>query len=59
MAIQDESLPGWVFRVEEVSAGVFEVSARGPGGRSVSRKGTEHAGLLEKCKEDARGMEKG
>jgi hypothetical protein len=58
MAIQDESLPGWVFRVEEVSAGVFEVSAQAPGGRSVSRKGTNPDGLLEQCKEDARGMEK-
>jgi hypothetical protein len=57
MAMQDESLPGWVFRVEEVSAGVFEVSARGPGGRSVSRNGTDPDGLLEKCQEDARGME--
>jgi hypothetical protein len=57
--MQDGSLPGWVFRVEEVSAGVFEVSARGPGGRSVSRKGTDPDGLLEKCEEDAQGMEKG
>jgi hypothetical protein len=47
------------FRVEEVSACVFEVSARGPGGRSVSRRGTDPHGLLERCKEDARGMEKG
>jgi hypothetical protein len=57
--MQDGSSPGWVFRVEEVSAGVFEVSARGPGGRSVSRKGTDPDGLLEKCEEDAQGMEKG
>ena len=57
MAIQDESLPGWVFRVEEVSASVFEVSARGPGGRSASRQGTDPDRLIEKCEEDARGME--
>jgi hypothetical protein len=48
-----------VFKVEEVSAGVFEVSARWPGGRSVSAKGIDPDGLLEKCKEDARGMATG
>ena len=59
MAIQDEALPGWVFRVEEVSAGVFEVTALGPGGLNVSRKGTDPEETLEKCKEDARRLVKG
>ena len=40
------ALPGRVFRVEEISAGVFEVSARGPRGRNASRRGTDLDGLL-------------
>jgi hypothetical protein len=57
MVMQGESPPGWVFRVEEVSAGVFQVSSRGPGGRSVSRNGIDPDVLLEKCQEDARAMD--
>jgi hypothetical protein len=54
MQIRDDSLPGWIFKVDEVSAGVFEVTGRAPDGRSVSRKGTDPDELLLKCKDDAR-----
>lgn len=56
MKIRDESLPGWVFTVDEVSAGVFEVVGRGPGGLTVSRKGTDPEDLIANCKEDARSV---
>jgi hypothetical protein len=56
MKIRDLSLPGWVFAVDEVSAGVFEAVGRGPGGRSVSRKGTDPESLIAQCKEDARAL---
>ncbi len=32
-------LPNWIFEMEEVSAGVYEVVGRDPIGRSVSKRG--------------------
>jgi hypothetical protein len=56
MQIRDDSLPGWVFTVDEVSAGVFEVVGCDPSGRTVSRKGTDPEELIARCKEDARAL---
>jgi hypothetical protein len=56
MKIRDDSPPDWVFTVDELSAGVFEVVGRGPGDQSISRKGTDPEDLIARCKEDARAI---
>lgn len=43
---------GWKMTVAEVSAGVYSVVARGPGGRSITRSGTDPDVLLEECRVD-------
>jgi hypothetical protein len=57
MKIRDDSLPEWTFRVDEVSAGVFEVTGRASDGRSVSLKGTDPDALIARCKDQARELE--
>jgi hypothetical protein len=59
MNLRDESLPDWIFHVEEVSAGVYEVSGEDSRGRSVTRKGTDPDGLLTGCKRDAAELDQG
>jgi hypothetical protein len=54
MEIRDDSLPGWVFTIDEVSAGVYEVVGRSPRGRIVRKKGTDPDSLIAQCKEWAR-----
>jgi hypothetical protein len=46
-------LPEWHFEVEEVSAGVFEVTGRDRVGHRVSAKGVDPDTLLEQCRRDA------
>ena len=46
-------LPEWTFRVEEVSAGVYEVAGQDRNGRRVSAVGTDPDSLVAKCKSDA------
>ncbi len=53
MEIRDDSLPGWVFRIDEVSAGVYKAVGRSPRGRTVHRTGTDPDALIAQCKEDA------
>jgi hypothetical protein len=45
--------PGWTFQMQEVSAGVYEVSAISKNGRRISATGTDLNQLIEKCKADA------
>jgi hypothetical protein len=40
-------LPGWTFTADEVSAGVYTVSARDESGRSMETTGTDYDALLE------------
>jgi hypothetical protein len=47
-------LPEWVFDLDEVSAGVYEVIGRDIYGHSVSAKGINLDGLIEQCKLEAR-----
>ncbi len=45
--------PGWFFRTDETSAGIYEVEGIDQWGRSVYRRGTEPEPLLEACEFDA------
>jgi hypothetical protein len=49
-------VPGWFFRVNEVSAGVYRVEGTDLWGRQVSRTGTDPDELLEACAVDADGI---
>ncbi len=45
---------GWYFRIEETSAGVYEVAGKDAEGRSVCRQGTgDPEKLLAECEMDA------
>lgn len=48
-----DDLPGWVFAVEERSAGVYSVRAVDDSGRSIQVSGTDAEQLLERCRLDA------
>jgi len=48
-----DRVPGWYFRVGEVSAGVYLVEGTDLWGRRVSRKGTDPDELLASCASDA------
>ncbi len=48
--------PGWVFEVEEVSAGVYRVRGLQEGGRSVESTGTDLQSLLDECRRYAQRM---
>ena len=46
-------LPGWVFEIDEVSAGIYEVIGRDQSGRSVSAKGIDLDIVLEEGRQKA------
>ena len=48
-----EELPGWIFEMEEVSAGVYEVTGTDSYGRRVQSKGTDLDRLVDECREYA------
>lgn len=50
-------LPKWVFEMDEVSAGVYEVVARDALGHYTSVKGTDLDELVKKCKHEAARLE--
>ena len=52
--IQCVDLPGWFFRLEETSAGVYRVEGVDEWGRAVTRSGTDPETLLSDCEGDAR-----
>ena len=54
MKKQFPDLPTWVFDMDEVSAGVYEVVGRDKLGRRVSAKGVDLDTLLENCRKEAR-----
>ena len=49
----DAPLPGWTFKSEEVSMGVYRVRGVDAAGRSVEATGTDPDALLEDCKRSA------
>jgi len=46
-------LPDWEFRMEEVSAGVYEVKGSDSHGRRVSAIGTDLDELIARCRREA------
>ena len=46
-------LPDWDFRMEEVSAGVYEVKGADSQGRRVSAIGTDLDELIARCRREA------
>ena len=49
-------MPGWFFRVDEISAGVYRVEGTDLWGRRVSRTGTDSDELLASCATEAGGF---
>lgn len=47
---RDEVPAGWTIDCNEISAGVYRLSARGPAGQSVTMTGTDPEDLLADCK---------
>lgn len=46
-------VPGWEFKVDEVSAGVYKVVGIDKAGHTVSSIGTDLEELIEQCKKGA------
>jgi len=46
-------LPGWIFDVDEVSAGVYQVVASDIKGHRICRVGTDPTALIEECRSEA------
>jgi hypothetical protein len=53
----NDRLPGWFFRVREVSAGAYLAEGTDRYGRLVSRTGANPDDLLEQCVADASSIE--
>ena len=51
-----QDLPGWLFDIDEVSNGVYRVTAVDESRRQVSRIGTEPELLIEQCRSEAQGI---
>lgn len=51
-------VPGWYFRLKEVSAGVYTAEGADLWGRSVSKSGTDEQALLTDCAEMARNIQR-
>ena len=47
-------LPKWVFDIDEVSAGVYEVVAKDDLGHEISEQGIDVADAIENCKRRAK-----
>lgn len=45
----DDLVPGWFFRVDEVSAGVYVAEGNDLQGRTVSKQGFDAEALLRAC----------
>jgi hypothetical protein len=54
----DDLLPGWYFRVLEVSASHYEAEGTDPWGRTVYRSGGDGDDVLRRCVEDARAIQR-
>jgi len=48
-----DDLLGWIFEVDEVSAGVYKITATDTFGRSVEKVGCDPDSLLADCKKEA------
>lgn len=52
-----QSLDGWNFSTEEVSAGVYRVKGYDTKGRSFEKTGTDPEEILKSCHQDAISMD--
>lgn len=52
-----DRVPGWFFRLEEVSAGAYLAEGADLCGRQASRTGADPEAVLEACMADARTLE--
>ena len=50
MSLEFNEIPGWIFDVTEVSAGVFIVKGWDTLGHIVEKPGTDPDAMLEECK---------
>lgn len=48
-----KELPGWIFDLDEISAGVYRVHGVDEGGRSVDMTGTDPDALMNESKDSA------
>jgi hypothetical protein len=58
MQKQIDTLPNWMFQVEEVSNGVYKLRAKHTRGVSIEATGTDPEELLKRAKKDAAEMER-
>ena len=56
MSREFNDLPGWSFRIDEVSAGVYRVVGRDLAGRTVEATGPRLRVQMEKCLQAASQM---
>lgn len=59
MKTNHETIEGWTFEEEEISAGVYRVTAIDRMGRKVARTGTDPRTLQLQCRQDAEGIQHG
>lgn len=52
-------LPGWIFDIDEKSAGVYEVVARDARGRTIKKAGTNPEQLIDECKREIADLGRG
>ena len=60
MRMEYPQLPGWIFEIDEVSAGVYQVNARDEQGRTIQLTDTEpnYEELLARARASAQEMSK-
>ena len=51
-------MPSWIFELDEVSTGVYEVMGKDEYGHCVSAKGTDLDELIQMCRADANNLSK-
>jgi hypothetical protein len=56
MKKQFSDLPKWIFEMDEVSAGVYEVNGHDIDGHKVTGRGIDLDALLEQCRAEALGI---
>jgi hypothetical protein len=52
MKLSFPEIPGRLFEIDEVSAGVYRVFVEDAHGRSVSKTGTDPEALISECKQE-------
>lgn len=58
METNPDRLAGWTFKEDEISAGVYRVSAVDSMGRKAERTGTDPEKLRAECRKDAEAIQR-